>query len=222
MKKLPALPDTELPFLSQMLAKDAKNYHVWTYRVWMVKYFELWPTPENPGPELDFTHTLIQRDVMNNSAWSHRYTVQFDRDKLDPNFTFDAKNVPDKVWEREISVAQKCINYMPQNQSPWWYLRGVVEKKGDSITTMKDFALKFADMDKLETISSSFALQLLVDIYKLEKDIPRVRQAYELLASRFDPIRRNYYRWLLSYVKDEEAQGQRPEDEQAHKPEIAA
>jgi protein farnesyltransferase/geranylgeranyltransferase type-1 subunit alpha len=52
-----------------MLAQDAKNYHVWSYRQWLVKRFDLFDKPE----ELEWTHGMIEDDVRNNSAWNHRY-----------------------------------------------------------------------------------------------------------------------------------------------------
>ena len=52
-----------------MLELDSKNYHVWSYRQWLVKRFDLFDKPE----ELEWTHSMIEEDVRNNSAWNHRY-----------------------------------------------------------------------------------------------------------------------------------------------------
>ena len=58
----------EADFISQMFELDAKNYHVWSYRQWLVRRFRLW----NDG-ELEATSKLIEEDVRNNSAWNHRF-----------------------------------------------------------------------------------------------------------------------------------------------------
>lgn len=58
----------EADFISQMFELDAKNYHVWSYRQWLVRRFELWDEGE-----LEATEKLIQEDVRNNSAWNHRF-----------------------------------------------------------------------------------------------------------------------------------------------------
>lgn len=52
-----------------MLEQDSKNYHVWSYRQWLVKRFDLFDKPE----ELEWTAEMIEADVRNNSAWNHRY-----------------------------------------------------------------------------------------------------------------------------------------------------
>jgi hypothetical protein len=52
-----------------MLEQDSKNYHVWSYRQWLVKRFDLFDRPE----ELEWTAEMIEADVRNNSAWNHRY-----------------------------------------------------------------------------------------------------------------------------------------------------
>ena len=65
-------PTGESEFIEQMFEKDAKNYHVWSYRQWLVKRFDLWD-----NGELDYVEKLLERDVRNNSAWNHRYFLVF-------------------------------------------------------------------------------------------------------------------------------------------------
>lgn len=52
-----------------MLEQDSKNYHVWSYRQWLVKRFDLFEEKE----ELKWTESMIEEDVRNNSAWNHRW-----------------------------------------------------------------------------------------------------------------------------------------------------
>jgi protein farnesyltransferase/geranylgeranyltransferase type-1 subunit alpha len=94
-----------------MFTKDSKNYHVWTYRQWLVKRFDLWDT------ELPHIEILLRNDVRNNSAWNHRYYVVFGR--------HDGKSVPKpEVVNREIEFSKSAIWEAPQNPSPWNYLQG--------------------------------------------------------------------------------------------------
>lgn len=51
-----------------MLAQDSKNYHVWSYRQWLVQRFDLYT-----AEELKWTEGMIEEDVRNNSAWNHRF-----------------------------------------------------------------------------------------------------------------------------------------------------
>lgn len=55
-----------------MLEKDSKNYHVWSYRQWLVQRFDLWDKGE-----LEETARFIKIDVRNNSAWNHRWYINF-------------------------------------------------------------------------------------------------------------------------------------------------
>jgi protein farnesyltransferase/geranylgeranyltransferase type-1 subunit alpha len=60
--------------------------------------------------------------------------------------------------------------------------------------TLKDFALEFADIDRPEEVYSSHALDLLADIYAEEGNSKgNAEKALDLLATRYDPIRANYW-----------------------------
>ena len=186
MSQVPKIPPTELPFLARMFAKDAKNYHVWAYRQWLVRHFEIWDA------ELPCIESLIRADVRNNSAWNHRWFVNFGRE--------DGKQIEDSIYEREILFAQSAIVQAPQNQSPWSYLMGVVKKRGDGLTQLKDFAGDFADIDKEDEVKSSHALECLATIWAKEKEVMKATKALNLLGSKYDPIRKNYWDYRKSLL----------------------
>jgi protein farnesyltransferase/geranylgeranyltransferase type-1 subunit alpha len=50
-------------------------------------------------------------------------------------------------------------------------------------------------LDSPEDIQSSHALDLLADIHAEEKRAEEASKALDLLASRYDPIRANYWMW---------------------------
>ncbi len=52
-----------------MFESDSKNYHAWSYRIWLIERFELWEG------EIPFIENLLNRDVNNNSIWSYRYFI---------------------------------------------------------------------------------------------------------------------------------------------------
>jgi len=67
-------PASELAFINNIFDVDEKNYHTWSYRQWILAYFnddELW------SRELSFVENMLMRDVRNNSAWHHRFFVVF-------------------------------------------------------------------------------------------------------------------------------------------------
>lgn len=90
----------------------------------------------------------------------------------------------------------------PQNQSPWNYLRGLLRYAKLPASSMKDFALEFASLDRPDEVHSSHALDLLADAYA--KEVNKKEQAAEaldLLAKKYDPIRANYWNYRKSLLE---------------------
>ena len=176
--------DGETDFVARMFEKDAKNYHVWSYRQWLVKRFGLWDKGE-----LEFTEEMLRQDVRNNSAWNHRWYI------VNGQEGSEGVRDPD-VREREVKFVQAAIERVPQNQSAWNYLRAIVRTSGMALGHLKDFALQYASVEEPDRVRSSFALDLLVDILTAENGEGSKQQAghaLDLLATRYDPIRKNYW-----------------------------
>ena len=87
-------PKRELGFTSRALNIDAKNYHTWAYRQWVLCHF--WG-PDGVSTkageddkavlvgELSYVDGLLADDIRNNSAWNHRYFCVFDSGAIDWN-----------------------------------------------------------------------------------------------------------------------------------------
>ena len=193
MTHIPTLPTTELPFLNTMFSRDAKNYHVWSYRQWLVRHFSLWDN------ELTYIETLLRDDIRNNSAWNHRWFVVFARHVAPDRGTGrEALAVPvtePAIVQREMEYAKAGIALAPQNQSPWSYLRACVRMmEGGRLGQLRGFAEGFADVEREEEVRSSHALDLLAEVYAEEEgERERAGRVLELLARRYDPIRKNYW-----------------------------
>ncbi|KAL8952416.1 MAG: hypothetical protein Q9222_001693 [Ikaeria aurantiellina] len=176
-----------------MLSKDVKNYHVWSYRQWLVRHFSLWDA------ELPYIETLLTSDVCNNSAWNHRWFVFFGH-YVDPSSgkgTDEVANIVDEdLIDREVEYVKGKIQLAPQNQSPWNYLRGLLRKRG-ALGECKGFAEEFVgDMGAGgEGCRSSHALDFLADCWAEEKEAEKAGLALEMLARRWDPIRKNYWNY---------------------------
>jgi protein farnesyltransferase/geranylgeranyltransferase type-1 subunit alpha len=206
MSRIATLPSTEPSFLALMLSKDAKNYHVWSYRQWLVRHFSLWDS------ELDLIESFLRDDVRNNSAWNHRWFLIFGR-VMNP--TVDSivqmtrggdkggqqghgtgfQAIDPAIIQREITYAQAAIRLAPQNQSPWNYLRGVLKAQGDGLGELAAFAEEFGNVDHEDEVRSSHALDFLADCYAERREPERADKALEILARRYDPIRRNYWNY---------------------------
>lgn len=96
-------PGRELEFVRENLDRDAKNYHTWGYRQWILSHFgglSLAPLTSFTGdsksdktclskgasafPQLwdgeeEYVDKLLKEDVRNNSAWNHRWFIHFSR-----------------------------------------------------------------------------------------------------------------------------------------------
>ncbi|SLM39247.1 Protein prenyltransferase, alpha subunit [Lasallia pustulata] len=188
MARIPTLPPTEIPFLARTLSKDAKNYHVCSYRQWLVRHFSLWDS------ELPYVESLLRSDIRNNSAWNHRWYIVFGRPSLDGGLG-EKEEVSVEVVDREIEYVVVAIWQAPQNQSPWNYLRGVLKESRRELGQLKELAGEFANLDKEDEVSSSHALDFLADAFAAENDEERAGKVLELLAKRYDPIRKNYWNY---------------------------
>lgn len=178
----------EAEFVEKMFEADSKNYHVWSYRQWLVKRFGLW---ERDYGELEFTERMLEKDVRNNSAWNHRWYIINGREEE------GVEGVTNEgIRKREVEFAKTAIDKAPQNPSPWNYLRGIVRKSGMELAELEEFARLHADLSKPEGVRSSHALDLLADILA-EKKGGKVQagEALDLLATKYDPIRRNYWEY---------------------------
>lgn len=206
-----SLPPSEITFLSLMLSLDSKNYHVWSYRQWLVRHFSLWDS------ELPNINTLLTQDVYNNSAWNHRWFVLFCR-RADPTLHsikasrafFDPEDKD--LLEEEIIYVKEKIYVAPQNQSPWTYLRAILRHTSTPLSHLVSFAEGFVtpellllfhsnssdndiknDGGKENQIKSSNALDFLADAYAEQGENQKSGKVLEFLGARADPIRRNYW-----------------------------
>lgn len=205
------LPASERPFLARVLDRDVKNYHVWSYRQWLVSHFSLWPV-YSPGlgleakryltdSELEFVEGLLQNDVRNNSAWNHRFFCLFGSPQPStPTAPSSTSSIPDTcldtaLFALEIDFAQGKIRQAPQNASAWNYMRGVAARPGaGGMNVLESFASEFVNVDD-DTVQSKWALDLLAELWSTKGETEKAHWALERLSSRYDPVRRNYWNY---------------------------
>ncbi|ETS76682.1 hypothetical protein PFICI_12069 [Pestalotiopsis fici W106-1] len=187
---------SERAFMTDMFADDAKNYHVWTYRQYAVRKLGTW----DDDAELASIATMVDEDVRNNSAWSHRFFLVFS----DPRNTTPGSHatghdpaVPADIVDREIQYAEDKIKLAPQNQSPWNYLKGVLVKGGRKLGTVRDYAEQYVDNlgSNDEQVRSSYALELLADIYAEAGEKEKADLCLRRLGEKWDRIRLGYWEW---------------------------
>lgn len=182
-----------------MFDRDSKNYHVWSYRQYLVRKLSLFPSQCEDPSELKSIEKLVDEDVRNNSAWSHRFFAVFS----DPGYTTPGSKatepdpkVPADIVDREIKFAENAVWLAPQNQSPWNFLRGVLRKGGRDLASEEDFASEFVRIEgEGEDVKSSHALDFLAEVWAEKGEKEKADQALRLLGDKYDGVRRNYWEW---------------------------
>ncbi|KAI9149522.1 protein farnesyltransferase [Paramyrothecium foliicola] len=192
-----ALARSETDFLRAILERDTKNYHVWSYRHYLVAKLGLFNINE-----LLATQNLIEDDLRNNSAWSHRYFLVFDDPKLRDGADPSKVVIPADVLDREVNYAKEKIRLAPQNQSSWNYLRGALTKAGQPSSSLREFAEQFvkelgADG---EEVHSSHALDVLAEVYADAGEVDRARLCLRRLAEKWDPVREGYWKYRTAQL----------------------
>ncbi|KAF7518518.1 hypothetical protein G7054_g13435 [Neopestalotiopsis clavispora] len=191
----------ERRFMTSMFAEDAKNYHVWTYRQYAVRKLHMW----DDAGELSSIETMVDQDVRNNSAWSHRFFLVFS----DPRHTTVGSHatehdpaVPADIIDREIHYAEDKIKLAPQNQSPWNYLKGVLVKGGRKLGSVREYAEQYVkDLGgSEEEVRSSYALELLADIYAEAGEKEKADLVLRRLGEKWDRIRLGYWEWKRTEI----------------------
>jgi len=201
-------PGPELGFVEASLKVDAKNYHTWSYRQWLLAYFndeDLW------SGELDFVDTMLAQDVRNNSAWHHRFFVVFQ------SGIRDGEEDRARIIRRELTYVKQNISLAPNNLSAWNYLRGILDVNQLPYSRLSDFIKPYtvavstgpnADLVDLENpppgrgadLPCASAIEFLADIYEKEGGEDQIFQATELwrcLADEHDTMRKKYWEFRI-------------------------
>ncbi|RAL68081.1 hypothetical protein DID88_008800 [Monilinia fructigena] len=136
-----------------MFHQDGKNYHVWSYRQYLVVKLDMFNEAE-----LKSVGELIKRDVRNNSAWSYRFFLVFSDPKYSTKGSraneFDG-NIPKEILDREIEYTKSA--------------HGGFEEGGVRMESLEEFAGDFVTLGDAdgrgEDIRSSHALDFLADVW---------------------------------------------------------
>jgi len=210
-------PAYELEFIAQGLQEDAKNYHTWAYRQWILAEFnedDLW------AGELTFVEDMLHQDIRNNSAWHHRFFVLWDSGVH--------RGQEDRVetLKYELRFVKYKISIAPNNPSAWNYLRGVLEHTSAPLSSIEAFVVPYTKPKSVNTLNSgestpatdlddplpsaqadlpcTLAVEFLADIYvektsqgiDADESLKAATDLYGTLAKELDPMRQRYYEYL--------------------------
>lgn len=122
--------DRELLLVSKMLDMDARNFHGWDYRRYVVsKIMNLAKNKKlikdnenllllsiNPRSELDYTSIKIKQNFSNYSAWHYRSRL------LATILFTEGKTAASPLYLSDLDWILEAISTLPSDQSPWLYL----------------------------------------------------------------------------------------------------
>lgn len=135
-------------FISNALQADAKNYHTWAYRQWILNHFatelgdqvllddRVWED------EVNFAESMLEDDIRNNSAWHHRFFVAWHPSskanqkeilRRELRYVCQISLKDHSTWYRDTidsydRYVKTKIALAPSNLSAWNYLRGILNK----------------------------------------------------------------------------------------------
>ncbi|KIK68575.1 hypothetical protein GYMLUDRAFT_36037 [Collybiopsis luxurians FD-317 M1] len=199
-------PAPELGFIAKTFKVDAKNYHTWSYRQWLLAYFNddnLWIG------ELDFVDELLNADIRNNSAWHHRFFTVFQ------SGVHQGEEDRERVLRRELIFVKQNISLTPNNASAWNYLRGILEHNhipySQIITFVHPYTLPLeeqpADLVDLDNpppskgahLPCAPAIEFLADIYEAEggDSILKATELWKSLGNEHDVARKKYWEYRI-------------------------
>uniref|UniRef100_A0A2M3ZID5 Protein farnesyltransferase/geranylgeranyltransferase type-1 subunit alpha n=1 Tax=Anopheles braziliensis TaxID=58242 RepID=A0A2M3ZID5_9DIPT len=186
-------PASELALTESILDMDAKNYHAWQHRQWVIKKYNLFED------ELQYVDRLISEDMRNNSAWNERF------------FVLKHGGFTPEVLEREINYVMTRVGLIKNNESPWNFLRGLLQQGTGKLTQFPS-VIEFCEDLYNDGIRSPYLLAFLVDLYEeryfevlngtggnvdeAEEYRVKVQDLCEAMANQHDKIRCKYWRYI--------------------------
>lgn len=142
---------------------------------------------------------LISEDMRNNSAWNERF------------FVLKHGGFTPEVLEREINYVMTRVGLIKNNESPWNFLRGLLQQGTGKLTQFPS-VIEFCEDLYNDGIRSPYLLAFLVDLYEeryfevlsstggnvdeAEEYRVKVQDLCESMANQHDKIRCKYWRYI--------------------------
>ncbi|KAF9139476.1 Rab geranylgeranyltransferase, partial [Linnemannia schmuckeri] len=147
--------DKELAMVGKFLEMDARNFHGWDYRRYIIRQLDLKDKEakdkvlERAQSEFDFTTTKIHQNFSNYSAWHNRSTLL---GKLAEDLSAEEREA---TVDNEFDLVKNAIYTDPEDQSAWLYElwligRGMTPLKAGYVANI--YKAQLTNTDLLKTI----------------------------------------------------------------------
>jgi len=198
----------ELATVEKMLDRDARNYHAWKYRRYVLASLPDLDNPKRlPSAELAYTTRKIEQNFSNFSAWHQRTKVLgliWDGEGKEGTGTKMTQAELSKQKDREFELVQHAMWTDPNDQSVWLYHRWLIGK-GDDPTILKREIKAIEDLLEEEE-NSKWCLQSLVhykSLLAVVEPLSRpelIKDCMEMLSklASIDPQRKRRYQDLAA------------------------
>lgn len=130
----------EFDNLKDVFKKDAKNYHAWSFTIWMLETAISSRLPIDFDLLLQYSQELIKQDPYNNSAWNFRFYL------LNAHFSTTVNY--ECVFVAEVDCALKLAEKYLDNESVWSFLAALMR--------LNSCHLSQENFEKLRSIKSRF------------------------------------------------------------------
>ena len=164
--------EKEINFLQKIFDKDSKNYHGWSFRVWLTRKFKFFV------PELKLINDTLSNEISNNSIWAYR--------------KFLSKNLQISAAEEE-SFVFKILESNLKNESGWYYLDDIFEKRNEFSADLKEFCLSKESEQKTNRFILTYLIFNEIRLAREEWDRKLIDSSLEKLRTVHDPLRKAYW-----------------------------
>lgn len=125
----------ELDAVNSLLDIDARNFHGWDYRRWLVGIMEV-----SIEKELDFTMLKISQNFSNYSSWHQRSKLMLEK-------IHKSQSNKLKMLGEEFDMIWSAIYTEPKDQSAWFYHRWLFGNAMGKITAIRINLIPIPDIN---------------------------------------------------------------------------
>ncbi|KAF9433399.1 hypothetical protein BGZ76_009500, partial [Entomortierella beljakovae] len=139
--------DKELAMVGKFLDMDARNFHGWDYRRYIIRQLDLKDESspekilERVQSEYDFTTTKISQNFSNYSAWHNRSTLL---GKLAKDMTPEERET---IVDNEFDLVKNAIYTDPEDQSAWLYDLWLIGREDKNISILGATVISFQPLE---------------------------------------------------------------------------